>query len=264
MSSNPSLAERSGREASAEELARKLSGAPRDYLAGAVENPALTTRHVLLLLRNRAADETLLQRIGSDASWTSSYLVKRALVLHPSTPHALGLNFIRFLFWKDLQVVSEDQALFPPLRRVAERTLGEKLGEMALGEKITFARLAGRGLVSKLLEETHPLVLEAALWNGRATSSEILAITSRSTSRPEILEAIGRHPRWSTRRDIRVALLRNPRTPVSVSMAFLSAMRPEDLRGIADLPETPRLVKLACRRLLLGRGQPWGGGGSGP
>ncbi len=254
MSSHPSLDERSGREASAEELARKLSGAPRDYLAGAMENPALTTRHVLLVLRNRAADETLLQRIGSTPSWVSSYLVKRELLLHPSTPHALGLNLIRFLFWKDLLAVSEDRALFPPLRRVAERMLGEKLAEMALGEKITLARLAGRGLVAKLLEETHPLVLEAALWNGRVTSSEVLATTSRSTSRPEILEAIGRHPRWSSRRDIRVALLRNPRTPLSVTMGFLSSMRPEDLRGIADLPETPRLVKLACRRVLHGRG----------
>jgi hypothetical protein len=33
-------------------------------------------------------------------------------------------------------------------------------------------------------------------------------------------------------------------------MGFLASMRPEDLRGIADLPETPRLIRLTCRRLL--------------
>jgi hypothetical protein len=160
-----------GRRSGAEELARRLPGASRCYLAGALENPALTTRHLLVLLRNRAADEEIIQRIASRPAWMSSYLVKRAIVCHPHAPHALGLNLVKFLFWKDLLAVTQEPVLHPPLRRAAEQMLGEKLGEMALGEKITLARIAGRGLVGRLLEETQPKVLEAALWNGRVTSS---------------------------------------------------------------------------------------------
>jgi hypothetical protein len=205
---------------------------------------------MVTLIRNRASDEEILRRVGSDPRWVRSYEIKSAIVKHPHAPHAVALNLLKFLFWRDLAAVCESTVLFPPLRRLSERILAEKLGEMALGEKITFARIAGRGLIPRFMEESHLQVLEAVLWNPRATSSDVLATVHRPTSRAPVLEAIGRHPRWSSRSDIRLALMRNAQTPVSVSLSFLTSMRPDEIRGIADLPETPQLLKMACKRLL--------------
>ena len=254
MDSGPDHLEAAGRTASADELTRELPAAPRAYLAGAVENPSLTARHVVILLRNGAADAPVLQRIASEPRWAQAYQVKSGLVKHPHTPHPLALNLVRFLFWKDLADVAENPHVHPPLRKAAERILAEKLGEMAEGEKITLARSAGRGLIPRLAQEVQPRVLEALLWNGRFTTSDVLAAVGRPGAQPEILEAVGRHPRWSTRRDIRLALLRNPATPISITMGFLRGMSPADLRGVAGLPETPRVVRLACERLLKGHG----------
>lgn len=242
--------ETEGREAGVAELERTLPSAPGEYLAGAIENPRLTAELVVLILRNRSAGTETLRRIASEPKWTRSYEVKRGLVKHPHTPNAIALNLVKFLFWKDLADTADDAFVFPPLRRRAENLLAERLPEMALGEKITFSRVAGRGLIPRLLEETHPLVLEGTLWNGRVTTSDVLAAASRPTSRPEILEAISRHPRWSSRRDVRLALLRNPRTPTPVSLGLLGGASPEELRSVAELPTTPRIVRLACVRLL--------------
>lgn len=242
--------EAEGREAGEAELERTLSSAPSEYLAGAIQNPRLTMEHVVLLLRNRSAGTETLRRIAAEPTWTRSYEVKRGLVKHPHTPHAIALNLVKFLFWKDLADAADDAFVFPPLRRQAESLLAGKVPEMALGEKVTLSRIAGRGLIPKLLEETHPLVLEGVLWNGRITTSDVLAAANRPTSRPEILEAISRHPRWSPRRDVRLALLRNPRTPTPVSLGLLGAASPEEIRSISELPTTPRIVKLACARLL--------------
>jgi hypothetical protein len=253
MTLEPDSLKESGRNADPDEMILRLATAPHAYLAGALENPALTIRHVAILLRNRGADESMIQSIGSDPRWTQTYEVKKAIVRHPKAPNAMALTLVRHLLWKDLAGVAGDPFLFPPLRRLAERILGEKLGDMALGEKISLARSSGRGLIAKFLDDANPKVLEAALWNGKVTSSDVLTCAARPTSRPVILEAITRHPRWNTRRDVRLALLRNPGTPVAAGISLLSGLGQADIRALAELPDTPRALKLACARMLRGR-----------
>lgn len=250
---DPEQLREQAKRADADELTARLATAPGEYLQGALENPALSTQHVVLLLRNRGADEVVLKRIAGEGKWTKSYQVKSGLVMHPKTPNPTSLHLVRYLYWKDLASVAKDPFLFPPLKRTAEKILSEKLGEMALGEKITLARTCGRGLVPRFLEESQLKVLEALLWNNKVTSSDVLASINKINSRQQVLEAIGHHPRWNTRRDIRIALLRNPRTPLSVSLGFLAGMGQAELKSLADLPDTSRALKMACLRLLRGR-----------
>jgi hypothetical protein len=242
------------RSAGALELVRALPAAALPYLRGALDNPVLVEEHVVLIARSRAADAALLQRIGADPAWARSYQVKAALVRNPKSPKALAMNLARFLFWRDLAAVADDPYLAPPLRRLAERILSDRIPEMAVGERIALARMAGRGLVGRLLEEADPMVLEALLWNGRVTEQDLVVKAGDAETPPEVLDLIGRHPRWSARYNVRTALARNPRTPLAVSLGFLTSMTERDLAALADLPAAPVVLRLACRRILADEG----------
>ena len=240
----------SAKKASAEELIRSLPEAGPAYLMDALENPEIGEEHVVLILRNRAATEPVLRKIAGNPRWVRAYDVKAGLVMHRRTPHHTALNLAKFLFWRDLARVADDWFLFPPLRRLAEKVLSDRIPEMAVGEKIAFARIAGRGLIPRLLDERDTPVLEALLWNGRLTEQDVSRKAGDAATPPETLAAIAQHPRWSGCYGVRVALARNPRAPLPLSLGFLTRMTVSDLVALADNPETPQALKLACERVL--------------
>ncbi|MEE9219746.1 MAG: hypothetical protein V3U98_11840 [Acidobacteriota bacterium] len=257
-----SLTRHQAREASAEELARNLQSAPPEYLEGALDNSALSEEHVLEILRNPGASASLLQRIGLDMSWTRSYAVKAALVGHPSTPAAVNLHLVNFLFWRDLARVSENFRLQPQLRRAAETLLRERLQEMALGERIALARIAGRGIITGLRNETNEMVVSALLKNSRLVEEDLLLLCNKSRS-PKVLGAIGRSDRWRCRPAVRLALGRNPRTPLSVSVSLLCGLIDEDLKDLSQRADLPQALRRSASGLLQERRRqrhPVGGG----
>lgn len=238
-----------GRQASAEELGLRLQSAPPDYLQGALDNPALAEEHVLEVLRNPGVPAALLQRIGLEARWTRSYSVKLGLVNHPSTPSGVGLHLVGFLFWRDLARVTDNFRLPPPLRRAAENLLKERVQDLALGERMALARIAGRALIMVLRNEPSDMVIGALLTNSRLTEEDLLLLCNSSTS-PKVLTLVGQSERWRSRLQVRLALARNRRTPVALAVSLLPGLREEDLKDLCQLRELPQALRAAATRLI--------------
>lgn len=238
-----------GREASAEELGCRLQSAPPEYLQGALDNPALSEEHILEILRNPGAPAHLLQQIGLDPRWTRSYAVKAGLVCHPSTPSAASLHMLPFLFWRDLARVSDNFRLPPPLRRAAENLLKERLQDLALGERMALARIAGRALICVLRNESQEMVISALLNNPRMTEEDLLLMCNTSRS-PKVLTRVGQSERWRARPPVRLALARNRHTPLALAVSLLPDLSEEDLRDLSQHRELPQALRSAAVRLL--------------
>jgi hypothetical protein len=240
---------REAREAPAEELGRRLQSAPPEYLEGALDNPALSEEHLLEILRNPGAPASVLQRIGLDPHWTRSYAVKAGLVNHHSTPAAVSLHLINFMFWRDLARVSDNFHLPPPLRRAAENLLKDRVQELALGERVALARIAGRGLIPVLRNESSDMVVSALLNNARLTEEDLLLMCN-TTKSPKVLTLVGQSERWSARPVVRLALVRNPRTPLALSVSLLPGLPEADLRDLSQHGRLPRALRTAALRLI--------------
>ena len=239
-----------GRTDDAETLKLRLPGAPPAYLEGAARNPALAEETMLLLLDNRAAPPALMVGIARNWRWARTYAVKLAIVRHPKTPYAVSRGFLAHLYWRDLLETSGDLHLSPVIRRDAERVLRTRLQELSLGEKITLARRAGRSLVDALLEGGEGPVLQALLGNARMTEREVLRIASAPASPPEALAAVASHHAWGRRREVRLAILGNPRTPVAAALRLVEQIPAEDLGRVAGDVAVPRIVRMGAERRL--------------
>jgi hypothetical protein len=173
--------------------------------------------------------------------------------MHPRTPLTLGRDLVPRLFWRDLQEVSLAPHAQPVLRRAAERRLGDRVESMALGERIALARRAGRALIDTLCGSDEEPVLRALLGNPRMIEAEAVRIASSEAAPSALLGHLARHHRWGRRREIRLALARNARTPVAAALAILQDSATADLRRLCDDAALPRIVRVAAERELEAR-----------
>jgi len=245
-----------GRRASAFELKRLLPSAPPSFLQGALENPEITPDEIALLLRNRAATPQLLGRIARDRQWTRSYDVKRGLVRHPRTPLPIVGTLIHHLFWRDLAEAAADPALHPTVRRKSEDLLRLRLMELSLGERISLARVASRGLIGALRESAEARVLTALLGNPRLIEADAVLLARSGAAPPAVLGRLAEHPAWGVRRSVLMALAANPRTPVAAALRLLGRLSRRDLTRLAKDPKVPKIVRVGAERRLSGSGHP--------
>lgn len=255
--------ERAGREASAAELRRRLSGSPADYLFGAARNPNLTVRELVLLLRNRQAPANLLSEIAGDPRWTRYSEIKRGLVQHPRAPLALGRNLLPHLFWKDLSELAAAPQVNPLLRRAAENRLRARVTDMELGEQVALARRAVRGVIDLLCLSDRQPVLAALLDNQRLVELDAVKIASSPRAPATLLADLASHDRWGRRREVRLRLAANSNTPTPVTLRVLHGLPHGDLRRLVGDPTVRKIVRVGAERMLLrseGRPGPVGRG----
>jgi hypothetical protein len=239
-----------GRKADVEQLRLRLTSAPPPYLEGALENPELGEEELLLLLRNRQAPGSLLQRIGRDPRWTRSYGVKRHLVLHPQTPRVLARSLVPHLHWRELAEAAGNLRVHPVIRRQAESLLRVRIEELSLGERIALARRASRGLLGCLIDAGDAPVLRALLGNPRMVELEAVRIAATPKGGPDLFRYLAEHPTWGVRPSVRMALLRNPRTPVAVALRLVDRLQRRDLHRLTKDVKVPKIVRVSAGRRL--------------
>lgn len=239
-----------GRTASAEGLAAELSVAPPPYLDGALANPTFHPKLILLLLKNPHVTPGLIQRIASKREWMKTYELRSAIVLHPKTPRVISMNLVSHLWWRDLARVIDRAGLAPPLKRAAERILAIRVQGMAMGERITLARIASRGVIVVLRVESNPMVMRALLQNPRLVEEDAVVIAAGRRTKSAILQVLAEDFRWSPRPAVRKALARHPATPSQVALRMIGLLSRRDLREVSVSPHVPGLVRVAIGRLL--------------
>jgi hypothetical protein len=95
-------------------------------------------------------------------------------------------------------------------------------------------------------------VIAALLENPRLTEGLLMPLIHRDDARPDVLRVIAESPRWSSRYPLRVALARNPRTPVGTALRLLPALKKVDLRAVAASPRVASPVRRRAQLLAGG------------
>ena len=239
-----------GRLAPPEQLVAALGSASAAGLDGALANPALQGHDLLLVLRNPLVTPALLQRIGRSPVWMKVYRVRAALVQHPKTPRPMAMSLISSLRWGDLARVALASRLPIVLRTTAERILLLRLPELALGERVSLARIATPSVIRGLRGENSPLVVRALLENASLRFEEVLFMAERADAPPALLTVLADGTRFERRQELRLALASHPRTPHAAALRLVAALPPATLAILAASDKAPMLVRVAAERRL--------------
>jgi len=204
----------------------------------------------LELLRRPDLPPSDLERILRNPQARRYHAVRFALAAHRNTPRGEALSLVETLFWRDLGCLSADARVHPGVRRAADTQLLRRLPEMALGERADLARTAGRGTLAALRLDPEPRVIGALLDNRFSTEPDIVCAAGHTRARPEVLEVIAGHPRWSLRPGVRAALLQNRALPPAAAESLLARATEVEMAAFRDSPGVPSPLRALAERIL--------------
>lgn len=235
-----------------DDLGRRLREAGPEELLGLLEEHAgpLDAPAVRQALRNPHAGAEVVDLLAGHPRLLAFYEVRRDLALHPKTPEVLALRFVPGLFWRDLMALGLDTRLRPTLRRAADLQLLSHLQALAVGERVALARRASAAILAQLRNDPNPRVIAALLDNPRLTEGILAPVLASSSTPPAILDLIAGDRRWGVRYSLKVALAKNPRTPLETVLRILASLRKPDLKSVASDPRLPEPARFRARLLL--------------
>ena len=235
------------RQVSGEELKSFLYHPSADVLLSLLENPALDETSLGLLLARKDLPSEVLEHVAVSKAFLKSYAVKKALVFHPRAPRLVGLRLLRDLYLMDLVHYSLAPGAPAELKRHAEEYIIARMPQLPLGQRITLARRGPGRVVGALIATGHKQVVEIALGNPRLTEAQVLKVLWREKLPQSVVLAVANHRKWSQYYNVRLALVRNAATPLSLVLNFLPQLTVDDLRELA----APGVVPENLRKYLL-------------
>lgn len=216
-----------------------------EVLLAALRNPSLDHQHLLVLLKRREIG-SVIAALYAGKRHIEAYAVKYALVAHPDTPPHIAQTLLPLLYIFDLLKLCYIPGVSADLHLAAERKIVQQIPTQPLGNKLTLARRGTSAVLDALLREGVPAVLEACLANPHLKEGSLHQFLTSSHATAESVSMIARNSRWKSRPNIRLAILKNPRTPLIWFTTFLPGLLAATLR---DLLASPRLT-LAQKELV--------------
>lgn len=217
-------------------------------LKTAASHPALNEDLALSLLQRADLPAEIFEPISKNPAVAKSRKVKLAIVGHAKAPRYISISLLRQLFTFDLMKVALTPAISGDIKAAADEILINKLETLSLGEKVSLARRASGRVVGALLLDPDVRVIQAALENGRLTEALVIKALMRPDSPVVLIRTVCDHGKWSLRREIRMALLRNEKTPPTSAEEFARNIPLPALKEILHGSRLPQWVKARLLR----------------
>ncbi len=242
--------------ATSDELFQVLLDPEMLVLRSALKNQFLNEDHLLALLKRRDLSEDLLKSIYQLEIAKGSHRLQVALVKNPGTPGPVALALLPHLHLFELVDLCLIPGVTPDQKFGAERAILQRLPTTELGNKMTLARRATTTVVGEILKGGEPGLVEICLGSPRLREVAILQFINGATSSAETISIIARHAKWKTRPNLRLAILKNRRTPAIWFTLFLPQLRTPDVKNLLASrrlsPSQKKLVQDELKKRGLG------------
>ena len=200
----------------------------------------------LAALEQPEVDRALLAELGRNPVAIGSRKVSLALAIHPRTPQRVSLSALKRLFIFDLVTVARAPRAPALVKRAAEGEILKRIEALSLGEKLALARRASSRVSERLLLEPDIRIIDVVLNGPRLNESSLTRALLSPNAPFELFERSSQHPKWSTRQEVALALLRSEKTPLEHAVRLASAFSIDCLAEL--VPESRRSLLLEAAR----------------
>jgi hypothetical protein len=221
-----------------------------ELLRTAAGDKRMTEDLALALLERRDLPPAAIEALAKNGVVMKHRTVINALVVHPRTPRHVSLPIIRRLFAFELMSIALMPVVFADVKKFAEEVLISRLETTTPGERLSLAKRSSPAVAAALLLDPERRVMEAALHNPHMTEASIVKALMKDDVPQHLIDAICRDSKWSLRREIRVALLRNEKTPLAAALAFAESMSSAALRQVLKTSRLRANVKSYLIKML--------------
>jgi hypothetical protein len=140
----------------------------------------------------------------------------------------------------------EEVAEAPP--NEDELSTSQRLAGMNVMQRIKVAMRGRREERSILIRDPNRLVSVAVLSSPKVTDAEVESFAKMANVSDEVLRVIGTNRQWTKNYGVVAGLVRNPKTPVAISLTLLQRVNDKDVRMLSTDRNIPEAIRVAARK----------------
>ncbi|MBN2370184.1 MAG: hypothetical protein JXO72_06830 [Vicinamibacteria bacterium] len=150
---------------------------------------------------------------------------------------------------------TEQEAFFRYLteeeRQEAQRlTTVQKVFRLNVAQKVILALKGTREERTVLVRDPNRIVSTAVLGSPRLTESEVEIIAGMRNVSDEVLRVIGQHKGWTKRYNVALQLVKNPRTPLAISIGMVARLNPRDMKSVSVDRNVSEVIRNHAQRFV--------------
>jgi hypothetical protein len=155
----------------------------------------------------------------------------------PEAPISEGEAVARYLSEEERQEESKVSAV-------------QRLYRLNTAGKVIAALKGNREERAVLVRDPNRIVSTAVLGSPRLTEAEIESFAAMKNVSDEILRQIGNNRDWTKKYSVISNLVRNPRTPLAISLGMVVRLNPKDLKTISVDRNVPEVIRKQAQRFV--------------
>jgi hypothetical protein len=132
-----------------------------------------------------------------------------------------------------------------------EQTVQQKIASLTIAQRMSLAMKGSREERSILIRDPNKIVAVAVLSSPKVTEQEVESIAKMASISDEILRLIASTRAWVKNYGITLALTKNPKTPLALSMNLLSRLNEKDVRMLSTDRNVPDVLRITARKKVV-------------
>jgi hypothetical protein len=122
---------------------------------------------------------------------------------------------------------------------------------MSVPERVNAALKGTREMRAILVRDPNRVVNMAVLSSPKLTESEVESFARMGSASEDVLRTIGNTRAWIKSYPIALALTRNPKTPIALSMSLMQRLTERDMRALSVDRNVPEPLRVAARKRVV-------------
>ncbi|MBY0495378.1 MAG: hypothetical protein K2Y23_14290 [Cyanobacteria bacterium] len=132
-----------------------------------------------------------------------------------------------------------------------QATFTERLATMTVPEKVKCATKGTREMRAILIRDPNRMVASAVLSCPKVNDAEVEAFAKMGNVSEEILRTIAMSRAWTKSYTVVLALVKNSKTPVAISMNLMQRLNPADVKKLGSDRNVPEALRVAARKKVV-------------
>ncbi len=130
-------------------------------------------------------------------------------------------------------------------------TVTQKLQRMSFTQRLKAAMKGNKEMRMVLVRDTNKMIAAAVMSSPKMTEQEVESVAGMASVSEDVLRIIANNRAWMKNYKVALRLVKNPKTPVAISMNLLQRIMERDLVGLSTDRNVPEPLRIAARKKVL-------------
>jgi hypothetical protein len=127
----------------------------------------------------------------------------------------------------------------------------QQINQMGFTDRLKAAMKGTKEMRAILIRDPNKMISAAVLSSPKVTNQEAAGFARMASVSEDILRAIGHNRAWMKSYNVVVGLVRNPKTPVAMSLNLLPRLQDRDVQSLSVDRNVPEPLRIAARKKVV-------------